>query len=205
MAWQEEWAHSDSQVDEQAQLLWALSDRSVPRYRKPPPVQPKSPNSTATTPKRAEREVRFALSQEGASSHSSATMAKTAVPLPRKETQKEQEGCPRETPSDEHQPPARPGAHPKKCPVSVRLACQGSLPSRERVFPPIGCVFGGDGFSGQHHLSVSHHSPLTTRKLHKGETPLACAVLHCFAPCCHLSCATVTRLPCSSPLCSFLA
>ena len=118
MAWQEEWAPSNSQVDEQAQLLWALSDRSVPRYRKPPPAQPKSPKSTAIIPKRAEREVRFALSpEERASPHSSATMAKTAVPLPRKETQKEQEGCPRETPSDEHQPPARPGAHPKKCPV----------------------------------------------------------------------------------------
>ena len=92
MAWQEEWAPSNSQVDEQAQLLWALSDRSVPRYRKPPPAQPKSPKSTAITPKRAEREVRFALSsEERASPHSSATMAKTAVPLPRKETQKEQD------------------------------------------------------------------------------------------------------------------
>ena len=92
MAWQEEWTPSNSQVDEQAQLLWGLSDRSVPRYRKPPPAQPMSPKSTAITPKRAEREVRFALSsEERASPHSSATMAKTAVPLPRKETQKEQD------------------------------------------------------------------------------------------------------------------
>ena len=67
MAWQEELAPSNSQIDEQAQLLWALSDRSVPRYRKPPPAQPKSPKSTAITPKRAEREVSFLSPEERAS------------------------------------------------------------------------------------------------------------------------------------------
>ena len=176
MAWQEEWAPSSSQIDEQAQLLWALSDRSVPRYRKPPSAQPKSPKSTAITPKRAEREVRFALSpEERASPHSAATMAKTAVSLPRKETQKEQESCPRETPSDEHQPPAR----LQKMPSAVRLACQGSLPSAQGYFLPICCALGCDGFPGQHHPSLSHY-PLTTQKLHEGDpTRVRCFALFC--------------------------
>ena len=34
---QGEWTTSDSQLEEQAQLLWALSDQAVPRYRKVPP------------------------------------------------------------------------------------------------------------------------------------------------------------------------
>ena len=35
--WQGEWTASDAQLEEQAQLLWALSDQAVPRYRKVPP------------------------------------------------------------------------------------------------------------------------------------------------------------------------
>ena len=53
VTWQEEWATSNLQVEEQEQLLWALSDRPASRYRKPPPAQPKP---VVTVPRRTERE-----------------------------------------------------------------------------------------------------------------------------------------------------
>ena len=115
VTWQEEWASSNPQVAEQEQLLWALSDRPASRYRKPPPAQPKPP---ATVPKRTEREVRFTLPpEESKSPQSSMAIAKTVALLPRQETKEDTEDRPREAPPEEHLPPPRPGAHPKKCPV----------------------------------------------------------------------------------------
>ena len=117
-AWHAEWAPGSPQVEEQEQLLWALTDKPVSRYRKPPPAQSKP---LATAPKRPEQEVRFVLPQEGNKSpqspQSSTAMAKTAVPLARKDTKEETESEPQEATTEEHRPPPRPRAHPKKCPV----------------------------------------------------------------------------------------
>ena len=62
-AWPDEWAASNLQVEEQAQLLWALSDRAAPRYRKPPPEPPEQPTPAKVPSKaRTKKEVRFTLS-----------------------------------------------------------------------------------------------------------------------------------------------
>ena len=83
-------------MEEQAQLLWALSDRAVPRYRKPPPEQP--------TKVRTEREVKFALPpDEGNNPQSSPAKAKPKATLPRKETTSDAEGGSRGGATDEHQ------------------------------------------------------------------------------------------------------
>ena len=117
-AWQEEWAPSSPQVEEQVQLLWALSDKPVSRYRKPPPAQSKP---IATAPRRPEKEVRIVLPQEGNKSpqspQSSTAIATRAVPLTQKDTKEQTESEPQEATTEEHWPPPRPGAHPKKCPV----------------------------------------------------------------------------------------
>ena len=119
VAWPDEWASSNPQVEEQAQLLWALSDRAVPRYRKPPPEQPEQPTPAKVPTKvRTEREVRFTLSPDECNNpHSSTAKAKPVAALPRKDTADDTEGGAGGGPSDEHLPPPRPGAHPKKCPV----------------------------------------------------------------------------------------
>ena len=125
VAWPDEWAPSNPQVEEQAQLLWALSDRAVPKYRKPPPVQPEQ---SAPTRIRTEREVKFALPpDESSNPKSSPVRAKPKATLPRKETTSDAEEGSRGGTTDEHQPPARPGAHPKKCPVQQDLV---QLPAR---------------------------------------------------------------------------
>ena len=69
-------------MEEQAQLLWALSDRAVPRYRKPPPEQPEQPTpAEAPTKVRTEKEVRFTLSpDEGNNPHSSTATPCQAPP-----------------------------------------------------------------------------------------------------------------------------
>ena len=113
--WQGEWAHSNPQVEEQAQLLWALSDQSVSRSRKSPPIQPKP---SVPVKKKTDREVRFALSPDKDKGRPCPpTVDKTVESPPRKEKREDTVGKPQEESSDEHFPPPRPGAHPKKCPV----------------------------------------------------------------------------------------
>ena len=113
--WQGEWAPSNPQVEEQAQLLWALSDHAVPRYRKMPSTQPKPP---APVKKRTDREVRFASPpDEDKGLPCPPTMAKSVAAPPKVERREEIVRRPQEESSDEHHPPPRPGARPEKCPV----------------------------------------------------------------------------------------
>ena len=123
VAWPDEWAASNPHMEEQAQLLWALSDRAVPRYRKPPPEQPEQPTPAKVPTKvRTEKEVRFTLSpDEGNNPHSSTAKAKPVATLPRKDTVDDTEGGSGGGPSDEHLPPPRPGAHsPEKMSSAIR-------------------------------------------------------------------------------------
>ena len=102
--WQGEWASSNPQVEEQAQLLWALSDQPVPKHNKTPLAQPKPP---VPVKKRAEREVRFASPpEEGQGPSCPSTVDEVRSPQHRKETKEERDGS-----ADEHVPPPRPGAH----------------------------------------------------------------------------------------------
>ena len=117
--WQDECVFHSLEVEEQAQLLWALSDQSVPRYRKTPPTQPRL---SAPVKKRTDREVRFASPPEDDKGFNGPlTIGKSVAAPPRVETKEEAGQRSQEGSSDEHSdkycPPPRPGAHPKKCPV----------------------------------------------------------------------------------------
>ena len=83
-------------------------------------------------------------------------------------------------------------------PSAVRLACQGSLPSRERVLPPICCVLGSDGFPGQSPVCVSPQSPHNT-KTSQGRDPTR---MRCFALFCtqQLSHACLVGVLCAASL-----
>ena len=88
--WQGEWAHSNPQVEEQAQLLWALSDQSVSRSRKCPLIQPKP---SVPVKKKTDREVRFALSPDKDKGRPCPpTVDKTVESPPRKEKREETAG-----------------------------------------------------------------------------------------------------------------
>ena len=111
-------ACSHSGRSTQSPQLRGMQNEPVSRYRKPPPPQSKP---LATASKRPEQEVRFVMPQEGNNSpqrpQSSAAMAKTAAPTVHKDTKEETASEPREAAAEEHRPPPRPRAHPKKCPV----------------------------------------------------------------------------------------
>ena len=119
-AWQGEWTTSNPQVEEQTQLLWALSDQAVPRYRKVPPNQLKA---NVPVKKRTDKEVRFSSSpEEGNGPHGSPAKAKSVATRPKEERLDERVSRHQDDSADEHHPPPRPFAHPKSV-RSSRARC----------------------------------------------------------------------------------
>ena len=112
--WHGEWPTSHTQVEEQAQLLWALSDQAVPRCRKAPPSQPK-----ASVPVRKRPDKEFKLNPPLAQAKGplfSPVKAKSVSAPPQEMRSEGKEGRHHDDSADEHHPPPRPFAHPK-CPA----------------------------------------------------------------------------------------
>lgn len=114
--WPGDWAPNSPQVEEQAQLLWALSDRAGPRYRKPAPT-PSKPAAPAK--KRLERAEQITLPPRAGNNspgptadiHPTVRTPASADSGVNVELQIQEGG------DREFEPPPRSGAHPKKCPV----------------------------------------------------------------------------------------
>ena len=108
-------AASDAQMDEQVQLLWALSDQAAPRFRKEGAGQPKG---SVPTRKRQDREVRFGTKTDRPpAAPASPARAKPGPPQKGEQGSEDEGDCQGGQPDSRFCPPPRPFAHPKKCPV----------------------------------------------------------------------------------------
>ena len=110
--WQRDWTPSQPQVEEQAQLLWALSDQAVPRYRRSSAASAKH-----TMPSKQCRDRESTTGPPPVIQRSDPSPTRSGPPQPSKPT--EQPAEPRRLYDDEGEyiPPPKAKAHPKKCPV----------------------------------------------------------------------------------------
>ena len=128
--WQGEWTASGSQFEEQAQLLWALSDQAVPRYRKVPPSQPKA---SVPVKKRPDKEVKLsAPPEQDKGPLLSPAKAKPAPAQPQELRSEGKEGRHQDDSADEHYPRLGP-LHTQK---SVRSSRSRLLSLQKGSIPP---------------------------------------------------------------------